>query len=165
MAISLLNQAVKAGARLFKACAIIGISVRTYKRWCQPNGLNDKRELVEHKPANKLSQEEYNRVLSTCNSEEYRSLPPSQIVPMFADEGVYIASESTFYRILRKDWLPNPSHSRQRQPIKCGVGTLRIWLQASEGSSIACTLLWIFLAVKSSVGKSMKMKALPMLRR
>jgi len=68
MAISLLNQAVKDGARLFKACAVVGISVRTYQRWCQPDGLNDKRGLIEHKPANKLSQEEYNRVLSTCNA-------------------------------------------------------------------------------------------------
>ena len=74
MAISLLNQAVKAGARLFKACAIIGISVRTYQRWCIPEGLKDKRSLVQHEPANKLSQEEYNRVLSTCSSEIYRSL-------------------------------------------------------------------------------------------
>jgi len=109
MAISLLNQAVKDGARLFKACVIIGISVRTYKRWCCPEGLNDKRSLVQNEPANKLSQEEYDRVLSTCNSEIYRSLPPSQIVPILADNGVYIASESTFYRILRKE---NQLHRR-----------------------------------------------------
>ena len=109
MAISLLNQAVKDGARLFKACAIMGISVRTYQRWCRPQGLDDKRSLVQREPANKLSQEEYNRVLSTCNSEPYRSLPPSQIVPMLADKGVYIASESTFYRILRKE---NQLHRR-----------------------------------------------------
>jgi transposase InsO family protein len=109
MAISLLNKAVEDGTRLFKACTIIGISVRTYKRWCSPGGLNDKRKLVEHEPANKLSQEEYDRVLSTCNSEPYRSLPPSQIVPMLADKGVYIASESTFYRILRKE---NQLHRR-----------------------------------------------------
>jgi len=109
MAISLLSQAVEDGAHLFKACAIIGISVRTYKRWCSPDGLKDKRKLVEHEPANKLSQAEYDRVLSTCNSEPYRSLPPSQIVPMLADKGVYIASESTFYRILRKE---NQLHRR-----------------------------------------------------
>ncbi len=109
MAISLLNEAVHDGARLFKACAILGISVRTYKRWCHPDGLDDRRGLIQHKPANKLSQAEYNHVLSTCNSEVYRSLPPSQIVPMLADQGVYIASESTFYRILRQE---NQLHRR-----------------------------------------------------
>ncbi|MHB1514970.1 MAG: IS3 family transposase [Acidiferrobacteraceae bacterium] len=30
----------------------------------------------------------------------YASLPPSQIVPRLADQGVYLASESTFYRVL-----------------------------------------------------------------
>lgn len=32
---------------------------------------------------------------------EYRDLPPTQIVPQLADEGTYLASESTFYRLLR----------------------------------------------------------------
>lgn len=37
----------------------------------------------------------------TCNKEEYASLPPSQIVPRLADKGEYLASESTFYRVLK----------------------------------------------------------------
>jgi len=63
--------------------------------------LEDKRKLVRRTPANKLSEEERERILAVCHKEKYRSLPPSQIVPMLADDGCYIASESSFYRVLR----------------------------------------------------------------
>ena len=46
-----------------------------------------------------------------CNSPRFASLPPSQIVPTLADEGCYLASESTFYRELRK---ANQHHHRGR---------------------------------------------------
>jgi putative transposase len=52
-------------------------------------------------PSNKLSEAEQQAVLSACNRVEHAHLPPSQIVPRLADEGVYLASESTFYRLLR----------------------------------------------------------------
>lgn len=53
------------------------------------------------KPANKLSDEERQQILEVCNQPEFSSLPPSQIVPTLLDEGRYIASESTFYRVLK----------------------------------------------------------------
>jgi len=49
-------------------------------------------------PANKLTPQEHERILNVCNSSEYKSLPPSQIVPRLAEQGEYIASESSFYR-------------------------------------------------------------------
>jgi putative transposase len=36
-----------------------------------------------------------------CNDEKYASLPPSQIVPRLADESIYLASESTMYRVFK----------------------------------------------------------------
>ncbi|MFZ1318125.1 MAG: DDE-type integrase/transposase/recombinase, partial [Candidatus Nitrotoga sp.] len=48
---------------------------------------------------------ERKHVLTVANSDEFGSLPPSQIVPILADRGEYIASESTFYRILRAENL------------------------------------------------------------
>ncbi|WP_458730261.1 helix-turn-helix domain-containing protein, partial [Alteromonas alvinellae] len=44
---------------------------------------------------------EQQAILDICNEERFASLPPSQIVPMLADEGVYLGSESSFYRILK----------------------------------------------------------------
>lgn len=64
----------------------------------------DKRKTaIRPEPKNKLSKEEYQSVLNVINNVEFADLPPSQIVPALADRGVYIASESTMYRILRKE--------------------------------------------------------------
>jgi len=63
----------------------------------------DQRPLIERPtPDNKLSEAERHRILAVCNQPEYGSVPPSQIVPRLADEGQYLASESTFYRILNE---------------------------------------------------------------
>ncbi len=101
--IDLIQEANNAGARLFKACGEAGIGLRTYRRWFREGQVQpDKRpQAVRPKPANKLTEEEQERILSTCNSARYDSLPPSQIVPSMLDDGVYLASESSFYRILR----------------------------------------------------------------
>ena len=40
--------------------------------------------------------------MDVCNAPEYASLPPTQIVPTLLDKGIYLGSESTFYRTLRK---------------------------------------------------------------
>jgi len=102
-AIDLIAEAVTAGARCFKACAELEISGRTLRRWTQNGQVRaDQRPLaLRPEPRNKLSTEERAAVLSVCNSTEFASLPPSQIVPKLADQGQYLASESSFYRILR----------------------------------------------------------------
>lgn len=47
-----------------------------------------------------LTEEEQQRILVTCNQPEYAALPPGQIVPILADQGLYIGSERSFYRVL-----------------------------------------------------------------
>ncbi|WP_459893757.1 transposase family protein, partial [Desulfothermus okinawensis] len=97
-----IDEAQKEGARLKKACKLIGISTRTYQRWKKRDTLKDKRKDVLRNPANKLSKQEKQMILTTCNSKDFKELPPCKIVPMLADRGIYIASESTFYRVLRE---------------------------------------------------------------
>ncbi len=41
-------------------------------------------------------------MLEVANEARFADLPPARIVPMLADEGVYLASESTFHRLLRE---------------------------------------------------------------
>jgi transposase InsO family protein len=48
-----------------------------------------------------LSAEERAKLLSVANEPRFCAVPPARIVPMLADEGVYLASESTFARVLR----------------------------------------------------------------
>jgi len=104
-AVVLINDAITAGARRAKACAELEISDRTLRRWTKDGQVHtDQCPLVpRHEPANKLSAIERTAVLEVCNSTEFASLPPSQIVPKLADQGRYLASESSFYRILRAD--------------------------------------------------------------
>ena len=103
--LDLVADAVKAGARQSKACAVLEISERTLQRW-QRDRPTDKRQegAAKRCPANKLSLAERERILAICNETEHQSLPPSQIVPRLADKGdkgVYVASESSMYRVLR----------------------------------------------------------------
>ena len=53
-------------------------------------------------PVNKLSEAERQAIVDVCNSDRFKSLPPSQIVPTLVDEGEYMGSERTFYRILHE---------------------------------------------------------------
>ena len=59
-------------------------------------------EAVRPPPANKLTAHERQHVLDVCHEKKNASLPPCQIVPNLADQGRYIASESSFYRILHE---------------------------------------------------------------
>jgi len=103
-AVKLITEAINSGARLFKACEELGISKRTFNRWEETDSeYIDKRTFCERpEPANKLTPEEKQEILDIVHSEKYADLPPSQIVPRLADEGIYIASESSYYRILRE---------------------------------------------------------------
>lgn len=102
MAITLIHEAVDAGARRHKACAVLGISCRTLRRWHAAQDLADQRQRPTQRDyAHALTPEEKAQILTVCNSPEHQSLPPSQIVPKLADEGIYIASESSFYRVLK----------------------------------------------------------------
>lgn len=133
-AIELIEEACGAGARLVPACNIIGISTRTFERWVRPFGQQDWRKIVERIVANKLTPEERQKVLNTANNSRFQDLPPCKIVPMLADEGEYIASESTFYRILRDEnqlahrGKAKPSkHNRPRECIAHGPCQVWTW--------------------------------------
>jgi transposase InsO family protein len=96
-----IKQAVSDGARGHKACGILGISVRTLQRWHNSIDLSDGRSKPNKKPVNALSEFETKLIIQTANKPEYANLSPAKIVPALADTGVYIASESSFYRTLK----------------------------------------------------------------
>ena len=134
-AVALINDAATAGARRGKACAALEISDRTLRRWTEDGQVHrDQRPLVPRpEPANKLSAAERVAVLSLCNSKEFASLPPSQIVPNLADQGRYLASESSFYRILRADGQQHhrgrakPSMRRKPPASYKASGPCEVW--------------------------------------
>lgn len=80
------------------------ISLSTYKRWYKAGKVqaDGRIDATRPEPTNKMSCDERALILSTCNSDEFKDLPPTQIVPTLLDRGIYIGSESTFYRVLRE---------------------------------------------------------------
>ena len=94
-----------AGARLRLACETVGIDLRTLQRWKAGSGLDagDARpRSVRPTPGHALSQAEREALIAVANKPRYADMPPARIVPMLADEGIYLASESSFTRVLRK---------------------------------------------------------------
>jgi len=100
------EQACKSGARLRRACAVIGINVRTLQRWQEPLALQGDRRRADLRtpftPPNKLTDAEQQEIMRVMNSNEFKDISPNQIVPRLADTGRYLASESTLYRLMRQ---------------------------------------------------------------
>jgi hypothetical protein len=101
--VTMVRAAHDAGARLGTACTEAGLSVRTYERWIKDGevGADGRPEAERPEPSHKLTAEERARVMGVCHEPRFADLPPSQIVPRLADEGTYLASEASFYRLLR----------------------------------------------------------------
>jgi len=134
-AVELIEEAHGAGARWEKGCAELGIDARTYRRWTEEGGVrNDGRpDASRPEPSNKLNEGERQQILDACHHPEFGSLPPSQIVPQLADKGTYLASESTFYRVLRAAGEQH-HRGRSRAPQRrnaptshCATGPCEVW--------------------------------------
>ena len=100
----LYEEAIQSGARRNKASEMLEISNRTISRWSE-NPEGDKRSSIKKEPANRMSGKEEEQIISICCSERFRNTAPNEIVAILAEEGEYIASESTMYRVLRKKGL------------------------------------------------------------
>jgi transposase InsO family protein len=101
---SMVDEAHQNGARLRAACEVAGIDTRTLQRWKAYAGLqtgDGRPQAIRPVPAHALSPQERERIVQVANEPRFAALPPARIVPMLADEGVYIASESSFSRVLR----------------------------------------------------------------
>ena len=117
MTLGLLDEAVAAGAGQDRVCKTLGLDPRTVQRWRKQDIGEDGRAGPKTSPGNKLTATERAEVIRLVNSPEYRDLSPKQIVPRLADLGIYVASESTIYRILREQGLVKHRES-SRAPAK-----------------------------------------------
>lgn len=130
--LELIREAVTTGARKSKACETIEISLRTYERW-EKDCSQDRRKGASKRVYRKLSSEERQEVLDISCNDRFKDLTPHEIVPILAEEGCYIASESTFYRILREKRLINhrgnnkPKSKTGRPPELKATGPNRVW--------------------------------------
>lgn len=79
---------------------MLEISLRTYRRW-KAGGVQDRRKGAPRTVVRKLSGEEREEILSVSCGTRFRDMTPYEIVAILAQEGKYIASVSTFYRVLK----------------------------------------------------------------
>lgn len=116
--IELIDHSVQAGARQSRACEVIALSERSLQRWKKEAqtelAIGDRRPGRRQNPSNALSSSECRQILTIVNGAQFAHLSPTQIVPMLADEGRYIGSESTIYRVLRK--AKQLKHRRSERP-------------------------------------------------
>ncbi len=101
----MINEACAAGASLEQACLAIELSVRTLQRWREQGDIKDDARAgtaQQRVPANRVTEVERAEIIEVVNAPEFARMGPNQIVPALADQGRYIASESTFYRVLRE---------------------------------------------------------------
>jgi putative transposase len=113
-----IEAAHAAGARLRPACETAGIELRTLQRWKAQEGLttgDGRPQAVRAVPSHALSPEERARLLAVANEPRFAAVPPARIVPMLADEGIYLASESSFARVLRENGQ-NARRGRAKAP-------------------------------------------------
>lgn len=92
---------MSAGAKQVDACQAVGVGERTLQRWQCPETFADGRHGPTAVPANKLSPVERELILRTAESVEFQDKSPRQIVPLLADRGEYVGSESSFYRVMK----------------------------------------------------------------
>jgi transposase InsO family protein len=117
-----ITQARAQGARLRPACVLAGIDARTLQRWRDGEGLTrgDRRPDANRPGASHaLSEAERAQIMAVCNEPRFAETPPARVVPMLADDGIYIASESSFYRVLRAHDQMN-RRGRARPPRASG---------------------------------------------
>ena len=139
-----INQAISDGARQSKACSILGISTRTLQRWRNSTNLIDRRSKPKRKPSNALNEFETKLIIQTANKPQYANLSPAKIVPALADTGVYIASESSFYRILKA--LGQLTHRLKSKP-KRNINKPRA-LVASKPNEVYSSITYLPTSIK-----------------
>ena len=114
--LALVEEAIAAGARQHAACGMLGISPRTIQRWRKVACAQDRRKGRASAPRNVLTPAERAQALDILRSEGYAQFSPRQIVAKLADQGRYVASESTFYRLQRAQVNATPDPRPRRQP-------------------------------------------------
>lgn len=153
--IALIDESCAAGARLAEACKVLELSPRTVQRWRQDGTVKAdgrKAGAQGRVPANKLAEAERAEILTTANAPQFAHLPPSQIVPRLADEGRYLASESSFYRVLREEKqlahrgkAKAPTHSRPPELVATAPNQLWSWDITYLGTTVKGLYFYLYL--------------------
>lgn len=150
MAVKIIEEAVQTFCRVKIACADLEISHNTFLNW--KSDVRDKRHGAINGPANKLKKEVSDEVIKVANSKEFCDFSPWIIVAKLADQGKYLASESSFYKILKaNNLLAHRGKSQERKKkrplplIATGPGQIWTWDITYIRSSVSGIYYYLYL--------------------
>jgi putative transposase len=101
---------LEATTSTLRACALLGASRATRYRRRQPAVAGP--PAPRPTPPNALSETERQHILTVLRSPEYCDLAPAQVWARLLDDGIYLCSISTMYRLLA---VAGENHERRRQ--------------------------------------------------
>lgn len=96
------------------ACSALGVSRATFYRRHKPV---EGPKAPRPKPARALSEEEQERVLGVLHQKRFMDKAPRQVYARLLDEGKYLCSTSTMYRILRGAEEIRERRNQVRHPV------------------------------------------------
>jgi putative transposase len=113
-----------------RACALLGASRATVYRRRNPKPRPAAPPRPE--PANKLSEAERQHVLSVLRSPEYCDLAPAQVWARLLDDGIYLCSISTMYRLLaiageNRERRRQRTHPAKKKPELIATAPNQVW--------------------------------------
>ncbi len=113
-----------------KACRVVGRSTATFYRCRQGPVLGPARP--RPRPANALRAEEQQEVLTVLRSEEFCDLAPAQVWARLLDDGRYLCSISTMYRLLsaageNRERRRQRTHPARKKPELIATAANRVW--------------------------------------
>jgi putative transposase len=108
-------------------CRTLGISRSTWYRRQKPKITTDRRT-----PPRKLSDQHVQETLTVLNSERFQDEAPPTVYSTLLDEGHYLCSERTMYRILKaqkqvKQRRHNRKHPVYKKPELLATGPNQVW--------------------------------------
>lgn len=130
--VELVRESMASGARKIRCCEVLEISLRTLQRW-ERGDITDRRKGSFKTVPRKLSVHERDGIISAVCSVEFRNCNPYEIVAIMAEKGLYLASESSIYRILREENMlahrsnSRPAASNNRPPERVANGPNQVW--------------------------------------
>jgi putative transposase len=87
------------------ACAAAGVPQASYYRRHRASSAPARPVPVPHRDRRQpraLTRAERQVILDVLHSERFADLAPAEVWAILPDEGIYLGSESTFYRVLRE---------------------------------------------------------------
>lgn len=114
------------------ACHSLGVAPSTFYRMQQPTPALPRAERVRPKPPNALSEQEQSEIRAVLNSPEYADLSVPQAYTKLLDQGRYLASVRTMYRVLDehgevRERRNQRAHPKRSAPVLCVRAPNELW--------------------------------------